>query len=271
MTLTKRYVSPGAEKWLCGAFYLDGSGKVGDFDYRTESESLELVDYMGGDATVLRVATAGHGIDIFSEKPREEDFLEHLVAKEITTPFSSVQFQFCIQAPIQTALTFVYDPRVSVNEYSGRYSIMIDSSHLPSQESIASQLRASSLESNAQQIHNILKLQRGITYDRYKQLMDLDLARELARIGLGIDNDTKFYWKIDLPNLASFVKKQRKLLSPESITRLYVETIAKIAEDSAPIAWKALFTASPKEMTLTMPSDETIVDPPLNVAAWGAK
>ncbi|MDP3728903.1 MAG: FAD-dependent thymidylate synthase [bacterium] len=271
MTLTKRYVSSGAEKWLCGAFYLDGSGKIGDFDYRTESETIELVDYMGGDATVLRVATAGHGIEIFPEKPTEENFLEHLVAKGITAPFRSVQFQFCMQAPIQTALTFVYDPRVSVNEYSGRYSVMIDSSHLPSPESIASQLKGSSLETNAQGIHNILKQQRGITYHRYKQLMDLDLARELARIGLGIDNDTKYYWKIDLPNLASFVQTQRKLLSPESITRTYVETIAKIAEESAPIAWKALFSASPKEITLTMPSDEVIVDPPLNAAAWEAK
>ncbi|MBI5797428.1 FAD-dependent thymidylate synthase [Candidatus Woesearchaeota archaeon] len=268
--LTKRLVSPGAEKWLGGARYIDGSGSLDSHDFGTRTGSLELVDYMGGDESVIRVATAGHGTGIFPEKPNDDDFLRHLVTKGISTPFRSVQLQFWMQGSIETALTFVYDTRVSVNEYSGRYSVMVDSSYLPSVERIAAQLHGSSLEGKENIIHSILRKQREVTYDDYRKLMDLDLTRELARIGLGTDNDTKFYWKIDLPTLASFVETQRRLLDTHSITRDFVEYVAKIAEDAAPLAWKALLS-SPKKISLTLPSDESIVDPPLSPAGWKAR
>ncbi len=272
MVLTKRYVSPGAETWMKGAFYIDGSGEVDLFNrQKSRSNTLELVDYMGGDQTVIRVATAGHGLGIFRQHQEEDSFLEHLVAKGIHTPFRSVKFQFCMQTPIQTALTFVYDPHVSVNEYSGRYSMMIDTSYLPSQEKMAYFLRDSPHKGIAENVHSLLEKQREATYGNYTKLMDIDLARELARIGLGIDNDTSFYWNIDLLHLASFVRTQRKLLPRESATRDYVEIIAKIAQDSAPLAWRALLCDSPQTTYLTMPSDEKIVDGPLSLAAWEAQ
>ena len=270
MVLTKRFVSAGAERYLgVSSFIGKGAGysPVGD----DESGLLRLVDYMGGDATVTRVATAGHGIGIFGENVDERRFHTHLAAQGIIAPFRSVQFQFCIQAPIEVALSFVYDPSVSVNEYSGRYSVMIDTSHTPSIDSLASQLHGNDTEKRAERIHDLLRRQRSATYAKYQGLIELDLARELARVGLGIDNDTRFYWKIDLFHLAQFVRTQRKQHEAGSITSEYVEAVVEIVKASAPSAWKALMSTRPGEMTLTMPRDEDIVDPPLSPAAWDAQ
>lgn len=263
--LTKRLVSPGAEKWLHEAHLVDPQGEY-------KEGMFSLMDYMGGDESVIRVATAGHGLRIFSELPDDKKFLEHLAAKGIMAPFRSVQLQFWMETPIETALTFVYDPRISVNEYSGRYSVMVDSSYLPSAENIASRLPSHSLE-EAKIVHELLENQRKETYGRYLHLTGeggLDLARELSRIILGTDNGTKFFWKVHLDTLASFVQTQRALLEPHSITRAYVEAVAEVAHDTAPLAWNALMMRKAKALDLKMPHDEQIVDPPLCPAVWAA-
>ncbi len=267
MTLTKRYVSSGAER-LLGALSYVGKPEGYTPEEGNDSGLLALMDYMGGDETVVRVATAGHGLDIFPERPEEPAFLRHLAAKGISAPFKSVQFQFAIQAPIEAALAFVYSQRISVNEYSGRYSVMLDTSHLPSVNSLASQLQGEGIPKRAEEIQVLLQRQRKSTYGKYQKLIQLDLARELARAGLGIDNDTKIYWKTNIFDLAEFVSVQRRLHTPGSITREYVEAVAEIASVSAPHAWKALMLKKPRELNLTMPRDEDIVDPSLSPAAW---
>ena len=90
---TKRYVSKNGESIL---FKQDQIGNTG---------LVELVDYMGGDGTVERVATAGHGSNIFPEKPSRANLIRHLVASGTYQPFSSVQLKFHIQTPIEEAHT----------------------------------------------------------------------------------------------------------------------------------------------------------------------
>jgi len=257
INITKRYVSSGGESELYRPQHIGNHG------------SIELVDYMGGDGTVERVATAGHGAEIFSENPHREDFIRHLSAKGIYEPFKSVQLKFSFQSPIETALTFVYEPGISVNEYSGRYSVMIDSSRSPPLENIRQSLTGKRLEERAEQIYNLLRQNRKEASTKYQELIQVDLARELARIGLGIDNDTKFFWKIDLLTLANFVNKQRDLLDTKSHTKEYVESVAETAKSVAPYSWLALTHPElRKEMILSTPTDDKIVDGPLTEPVW---
>lgn len=267
MALTKRYVSAGAEEYLDAPFYI---GKpIGYVVQEGEAESglVQLVDYMGGDPTVLRVATAGHGKSVFKEKCSDADVFFHLVSKGILTPFRSVQLQFLMQPPIEVALDFVYDPKVSVNEYSGRYSVMLNSSYLPSLDTLSQTLSGENIEERAKQIHTLLTQRRRETFQRYEQILSTDFARELARAGLGIDNDTRFYWKIDLVSLADFVMRKRNF-HPSGIARDYVEAVAEIAEASAPDAWHALLQYNQLgRLPLTLLfNDDEIVDPPLSPA-----
>ena len=261
---TKRYVSEGGERQLFV------SHRVG------ESGSVELVDYMGGDATVERVATAGHGRGIFREQPTQEDFLRYLIANGIYEPFKSVHVKASIQSPILAALAFVYDGRVNTNEHSGRYSEMIRSFLVPSVEQIASLLSGEiggvARNERAGNIRDLILEKRGKIRDGYNELLDMDMARELARIGLGVDNDTRYFWKIDLHSLADFVGRQRKLHGGEGPVIPYIEKIAEIARAVAPLSWDVLTSDNPikkDKMRLIMPRDEEIVDGNLSPSNWG--
>jgi len=259
ISTTKRSVSDGGENQLFREYTVGGHA------------TIELVDYMGSDDTVERVATAGHGRGIFPENPEQKSFLMYLAGKGIHEPFTSVQLKFSFQAPIRTALTFVYEPSASVNEYSARYSVMIDSSHTPNVARIAGQLggdlKPAEAMEKAREIQEIFMEQREGAYRDYQELIEIDMARELARTGLGIDNDTRFYWKIDLLSLANFVKKQKSLLDSGTLARDCLEKVVEIAKDVAPQAWFGLMNNN-YGARLTMPTDDEIVDPPLSPAGW---
>lgn len=258
---TKRHVSLSGEEELFRPYEINGHGEI------------ELVDYMGGDDVVERVATMGYGIGIFPENLSQREFIHYLVHHGICEPFRSVQLKFSFQCPIETALTFVYEPSVNVNEYSGRYSVMPKSSLTPSIEKIAQMLDGEPKEvsERAREIHTLLARGRRSAYATYEQLIEIDMAKELARSGLGTDNDTRFYWKMDLLSLANFVQRQQKLLGRDSHSMAYVKKVSEIAQAVAPEAWVALntgyaFTRYIEE--ITMPTDDEVVDGSLSPRGW---
>lgn len=260
VSLTKRYVSPGGEREL---YRLYRVGHIGN------ESVIELVDYMGGDDTAERVATAALGRETFPEKPEQDDFIRHLAAKGIYEPFKSVQLKFSMHVPIETALTFVYEPGVNVNEYSGRYSVMINSSHLPSVDEIALQLSEENKCERAEKIHALLAQGRSGAYTNYEELIKIDLARELSRIGLGIDNHTKFFWKVDLLTLAHLYNRQLPHTRSLNHTKRCINEVAELAKAVAPLSWHALtYEPKHKQLSLTMPSDDAVVDGQLYSARW---
>jgi thymidylate synthase (FAD) len=263
INITKRLVSPGAEQLLYHKQSLE----------RPEYQSgfVEVVDYMGGDDMVVRAATSGLGLSAFKENPERADFLQHLAWMRLDQPFRSTQLKIFMKMPIEGGLTFVYDENISVNEYSGRYSEMINSANIPSIERIAAELTGSDVEQRAEAIYKILSDRREESYNSYLKLSskeDVGLTRELARVVLGVDNDTQFFWKTDLYNLAQFVEKHRRQKGLHEITRDYVELAAEAAQKLAPEAWDALTVPRQRRLHLTYPTDAEIVDPDLAPASW---
>ncbi len=254
--LTKRHVSSEGEKVLYHEYSIGNHGK------------LTLVDYMGGDPTVERAATLGHGRAIFPEKPEQQDFINHLFAKGIYDPFKSVQLKFLITSPIATALHIVYEKTASVNEYSGRYSEMLDTSYTPSLKALVQRLGTLDASERAKKITEIFVEGRKQSYEHYRGLVEIGMARELARMGLGTDNDTRYVWKIDLFSLANFVKRNQKLLGYDDPALDYIEQIAALASHVAPDSWRALILEPMNPLRLTSPSDDKIVDPSLSPASW---
>lgn len=255
---TKRYVSPGGEDILFESDLMGDNGLV------------ELVDYMGGDATVERVATAGYGTDIFPERPSRSELINYLAASGIRAPFSSVQLKFNIRSPIEVALTLVYDQGVSVNEYSGRYSEMMNGSWKPSREWILERLSGDHKIERATQIEKVFNQGREDTFANYQDLLGLDMARELARSGLGIDNDTGYFLKMDLNTAARVFTDGARKFRERDLTRQYLDAIAHAAEQLAPHSWNALVNGG-NIINLTMPKDNEVVDNDLRSAGWDPK
>jgi thymidylate synthase (FAD) len=250
--LTGRYVSHGGEKNLF-------------VKYNTGQGSVELVDYMGGDDMVARVATAGYGPSVFPENPSLPDFLSYITDRGITTPFKSVHLKLKVASPIRSAIPFVYSDTANVNEYSGRYSIMPESAIMPAIERIMEHDVSSD---DAVTILKMLSETRDASLEAYKQMIGLDFARELSRSVLGINNDTHFYWKNDLHSISELVKKSRKRYPASSPERENVEALAEIAESLSPLAWKALMTNGETNISLSYPKDADIVDNPPRPPNW---
>jgi thymidylate synthase (FAD) len=256
---TKRYVSEGGEQELYVKHKIENSGEV------------ELVDYMGGDAMVERVATAGHGRSILPDNPSREKLLNYLAISGIQDPFKSVQFKFCIQSPIEVALSFVYEPSANVNEYSGRYSEMLKSSYIPSVSEISFGMEGNEVEEKAEKIHKILIGQREKIYENYGKLLgDLNMARELARTPLGINNDTRFFWKIDLASLVDFTKRKRKFFHTDNIATYYIDQVERTASRVSKLAFNALYADFDIHSgdKVNLPTDSEVVDGPLSPPSW---
>jgi thymidylate synthase (FAD) len=255
INLTKRPVSQKAEMELFESHPLDNSGEI------------QLVDYMGNDELIEYSATLGLSKCIFPEQPSKQEFMNYLVQKGIYSPFKFAQLKFLIQSPITTALTFVYSQQCSVNEYSGRYSQMPETFHLPNLKNLEQKLGS---KEKAQKALELILTSRSQSFENYKNLIseELDLARELSRGILGTNNDTKYYWKIDLLSLSKFIDENERTLPHNSSTRNYLEEIKKIASSFAPEAWHALTTPSKNKIKLTMPSDPKIVDHDLKPPFW---
>jgi thymidylate synthase ThyX len=102
----------------------------------------------------------------------------------------------------------------SVNEYSGRYSLMPMLFYTPSAEQLQTQSKQNNqgrsgtpvspeqYQATVERWNEIRRLSRGA----YEQMTSEDMARELARIDLPLSTYTQWYWKIDLHNFLHFLK-----------------------------------------------------------------
>jgi len=87
---------------------------------------IRYVDHMGSDDSVVQAARVSYGK---GTKTIREDrkLIEYLMKNRHTTPFEMVEFKFHIRVAMDTWRQWIRHRTASVNEYSTRYSVAIDS------------------------------------------------------------------------------------------------------------------------------------------------
>jgi thymidylate synthase (FAD) len=206
---------------------------------------VRLVDYMGGDEAIVQAARVSYGK---GTKTVNEDrgLIRYLMRHLHTTPFEMVELKFHVKLPIFVARQWIRHRTANVNEYSGRYSVMKDEFYVPehhaihfqslrnkqgrSEEDVPAELRG--------RVLNILTSSQQQMYSEYEQMLESDIARELARINLPLSLYTEWYWKIDLHNLFHFLRLRIDPHAQYEI-RVYGEAMAEITKIIAPMAWEA--------------------------------
>ncbi|MBK8999116.1 MAG: FAD-dependent thymidylate synthase [Myxococcales bacterium] len=201
MTETSRPVSPGAEQILGLYFPVLDHGFV------------SLVDYMGTDECIERAARVSYGYGT-RKAQMTRGLLRYLRRHLHTTPTEMVELKFHCCMPMFVARQWIRHRTASVNEYSGRYSLMPMLFYTPSEE----QLQTQSAKNNqgrsgqsvpAEQYQEALARWneiRRLSQSAYEWMTNQEMARELARIDLPLSTYTQWYWKIDLHNLQHFLK-----------------------------------------------------------------
>ena len=206
---------------------------------------VRLIDVMGDDNAIVQAARVSYGSG--TKKVHEDrGLIRYLMRHLHTTPFEMVEFKFHVKLPIFVARQWIRHRTANVNEYSGRYSEMKDEFYVPDPEQVRAQSATnkqgraddSFAPEEAERIRTMMRTTQESLYGQYQELLDTDLAREIARINLPVSNYTEWYWKIDLHNLVHFLRLRIDSHAQYEI-RVYGEAMASIVKAAVPLAYEA--------------------------------
>lgn len=206
---------------------------------------LRLIDYMGGDESIVQAARVSYGKGTKSAS-EDRTLLRYLMRHRHTTPFEMVELKFHVKLPIFVARQWIRHRTANVNELSGRYSIMKDEFFVPAPDTVTRQsIRNKQGRADEEvpadlrrKVLDILLADQQLLYHHYKELLEENIARELARINLPLSLYTEWYWKIDLHNLLHFLQLRTDKHAQYEI-RVYAETMGEIVKRLAPLSWEA--------------------------------
>ena len=229
---TKRPTVEAAEEILGGYFPALDHGFVA------------LVDYMGTDEDVERAARVSYGAGT-RKVSLTRGLIRYLRRHRHTTPSEMVEFKFHCAMPMFIARQWVRHRSASINEYSGRYSLMPLLFYMPDEEHFAlqsqsnkqgrEQLASAEIYKSAVERWERIRADAG---EGYAWMIGEDIAREIARIDLPLSSYTQWYWKIDLHNLLHFLSLRADPHAQWEI-RVFANIIAGMVKRVAPLSFEA--------------------------------
>src|SRR5882762_8791431 len=206
---------------------------------------VRVVDYMGSDESIVQAARVSYGAG--TKKVQEDrSLIRYLMRHGHTTPFEMCEIKLHVRVPMDCWRQWIRHRTASVNEYSTRYSVAIDSA----QGTPADAWRLQS-KKNKQGSEEYLDPSRGAAFSEkeaelhaasrklYEERLAEGLSREQARKDLPLSTYTEAYWKTNLHNLLHFLRLRMDAHAQEEI-RKYAEVIGtEIVARWCPITWEA--------------------------------
>jgi len=225
---------------------------------------VALVDCMGDDAAVVQAARVSYG-EGTRKVSDDRQLIRYLLRHAHTTPFEMAEVKFVVRVPMDCWRQWIRHRTASVNEYSTRYSLAIDSMQTTGDDEWRSQatnnrqgsagvVAPSAGERLTQSEQELQSLARKV----YEERLEAGIAREQARKDLPLSTYTEAYWKIDLHNLLHFLALRMDAHAQLEIRR-YAETIGnQIVAPLFPLVWEAFLDYRVEAMRLTRLDRETI-------------
>ena len=225
---------------------------------------VRLIDVMGNDNCIADAARVSYGKGTRTANDNR-NLIRYLVRHKHTSPLEMVEVKFHLKLPIFIMRQLVRHRTASLNEYSGRYSIMTDDCYEPSDEYLKPQSQTNKQGrdgefSDAWKSSYKQKIKGAITKSliAYKFLIGtesatwggLGLSRELARTVLPVSNYTECYWKIDLHNFFHFCRLRMDSHAQQEI-RDYAKVMFEMVKPEVPIATEAFEDYSLNSVSLS--------------------
>lgn len=206
---------------------------------------VRLVDWMPrttADAAIVQAARVSYGS---GEKTPEQDkkLIFYLMKHRHTTPFEMVEFKFHVKLPIFIARQWIRHRTASVNEISGRYSVLkdeifeIDHVRMQDEKNKQGSIESSTSIPQHKAVEEYNQMAKKM-HNKYQQLLCLGMAKEQARIHLPLSTYTEWYWKIDLHNLFHFLKLRMDSHAQKEFQD-YAKAMFKLIKSIVPVACEA--------------------------------
>jgi len=206
---------------------------------------VRLDAVMASDLSVVngaRVSFARHKQEMDDS---DAGLIRFLMRERHGTPFEHNAFRFHIRCPIFVAREWFRHRVGSFNEFSMRYAKATEDFYVPEADDVRTQVGkpgAYSFEPVPQDVAETTRERlREIyqaAYETYERLVELGVARELARAALPVGAYTEFYWTVNARSLMNFVSLRAAETAQREIRR-YAEACERFLAEQMPITHAA--------------------------------
>jgi thymidylate synthase (FAD) len=210
---------------------------------------VRLDEAMADDLSVVngaRVSFARHKTEMDDS---DAGLIRFLMRSRHGSPFEHNAFRFHVRAPIFVAREWFRHRFSSFNEFSMRYAKATDDFYVPEPQDVRTQVGkpgAYSFEPVSDDVAETTReeLQQvyATAYATYERLVELGVARELARSVLPVGAYTEFYWTVNARSLMNFLSLRNSEDAQREIRR-YAEACERFFAERMPITFEA-FVAS---------------------------
>jgi thymidylate synthase (FAD) len=206
---------------------------------------VRLDSFMADDLSVVNSARVS-----FAKSSEQIDesgigLINFLMREQHGTPFEHNAFRFHIKCPIFVAREWFRHRIGSFNEFSARYSEVPNEFWKPEISHVRTQKGkpgAYSFEpvhqSVAEESMSIIEEINIKSYGAYLTLLNLGVAKEMARSVLPVSMYTQFYWTVNARALMNFLSLRTAETAQLEI-REYANSVEEIFADKMPITHQA--------------------------------
>lgn len=206
----------------------------------TSEVKATLIDSMGDDESVVHAARVSIvGARAETESGERTGLLNFLMKNRHASPFEHVTATFMLDIPLFVAREVQRHRTFSYNEVSGRYSILEPKFYTPPIDRPLQQVGKPGAYSFTEGTHNqqsnvqiVLKHAYMYSWDRYQELLNYGIAKEVARDVLPVGIFTAFYMTGNLRNWLSYLSLRTApdaLFEIQEVSRQIEKELWKIA------------------------------------------
>lgn len=207
---------------------------------------VALTDVMGSDRTAAQTARTSFRTKV--ERTAEEDakLTSYLVRNRHTTPLEFCQVRFYMKMPIFVARQLVRHRTASINEISLRYVQATEEFYIPASDRCQRQSTSNKQGSATEIVDDpgavcaVIARAGVAAFREYEELLQLGLAKELARTVLPLGTYTEWYWQADLHNFLGMLRLRLDPHAQHEI-RVYAQAMLDLARPHFPTvidAWE---------------------------------
>jgi thymidylate synthase (FAD) len=212
--------------------------------------SVELLYVMGDDLMVVNAARVSFAKESVEFKEQDAKLISYLAKHNHSSPFFHPQAQFRIKMPIFVAREW-YRHQIGFarNEVSRRYvdtppeCWIPDPAELRQRDPKAKQGSKENPVENSNFLHGAIAYQVRESINLYEQLLDQEVAPEIARTVLPQSMYTEF---IETGSLAAYARLYKLRTSPDAQREIqkYAHMIGDELSKKFPVSWAALTSSS---------------------------
>lgn len=193
-----------------------------------------------------RVSFAKQSSDLHTDlSGKDKGLIGFLMRERHGTPFEHNAFRFHVKCPLFVAREWFRHRIGSYNEFSARYSEVPNEFWVPTEDAIRTQVGkpgAYTFEpvssGIAKEVVATIDEQNKRAYGTYKYMLELGVAKEVARSILPVSMYTQFYWTVNARSLMNFLSLRTDENAQLEI-REYANEVEVLFREQMPATWSA--------------------------------